>query len=89
VIDTEFSFLGCREYDLGVFLAHLVLIRSQSLWRLVEQRYAGDVDWELVRKFGGAEIMRRLIGVAQLPVPADLDRKRGWLRLSRRLVCAK
>ncbi len=87
VIDTEFSFLGCREYDLGVFLAHLVLISSQSLWCLVERDYAGDVDWELVRRFAGAEIMRRLIGVAQLPVPADLALKREWLKISRRLVC--
>jgi hypothetical protein len=30
--------------------------------------------------------MRRLIGVAQLPLSYDIDRKRSLLRLSRRLV---
>ena len=88
VIDPEFCFLGPREYDLGIFLAHLVLIRAESLWSLVETCYNGPVDWTLARRFAGAEIMRRLIGVAQLPVPPPLDKKREWLKLSRSLVCA-
>ena len=87
VIDPEFCFLGAREYDIGVFLAHLHLINTQSSWSIVESSYAGPVDWPLARQFAGAEIMRRLIGVAQLPVPPELSRKREWLELSRSLVC--
>lgn len=87
VIDPEFCFLGPAEYDLGIFLAHLVLAGAHALWPLVETHYSGPVDWGLARRFAGAEIMRRLIGVAQLPVPPGLDQKRAWLELSRRLVC--
>jgi Predicted kinase len=89
VIDPEFCFLGAREYDLGVFLAHLALIRTPSLWPLVEQQYTEPVDWKLARRFAGAEIMRRLLGVAQLPLATDLSEKKQWLSLSRELVCAE
>lgn len=87
VIDPEFCFLGPAEYDLGVFLGHLALVGAVALWPLVETRYRGRVDWRLARRFVGAEIMRRLIGVAQLPIPPELGQKREWLELSRRLVC--
>lgn len=87
MIDPEFCFLGPREYDIGVFLAHLSLIDAHSRWSIVESSYDGPVDWVLARQFAGGEIMRRLIGVAQLPVPPDLNRKRDWLELSRSLVC--
>ncbi len=88
VIDPEFCFLGPREYDLGIFLAHLVFIRGEHLWDLVWAEYGADVDWELARRFAGAELMRRLIGVAQLPLAADDDTKAVWLRKSEELVCA-
>lgn len=87
VIDPEFCHLGIREYDLGVFLAHLELARLQRLWEVAADRYGGRVDWSLARRFAGAEIMRRLIGVAQLPLSASLATKRQWLKLSRQWVC--
>ena len=40
-------------------------------------------------KFAGVEIMRRLIGLAQLPVIFDLERKAELLRLSKALVLGK
>lgn len=89
IIDPEFCYLGAREYDLGVFWAHLELLHSRPLWDVVLERYTGAVDWVLVRRYAGAEIMRRLIGVAQLPLSADLAAKRKWLELSRDLVCAE
>lgn len=88
IIDPEFCHLGAPEYDLGVFLAHLELIRARPLWQIVYRSYTGPVDWPLARRFAGAEIMRRLIGVAQLPLKAGLETKRGWLELSKQLVCA-
>ncbi|HRI54215.1 MAG TPA: phosphotransferase [Pseudomonadota bacterium] len=89
IIDPEFCFLGPREFDLGVLLAHLHLAgqpapAGEDLLRRYEQRAA--VDRELVRALTGVEIMRRLIGVAQLPLNLDLDGKRQLLALSRRLV---
>lgn len=88
IIDPEFCFLGAAEYDLGVFLAHLEFIGAGSHRPLVKAQYAGAVDWALVGAFAGAEIMRRLIGVAQLPLPAGLKQKSAWLDQSRDLVCA-
>lgn len=88
IIDPEFCFLGTAEYDLGVFLAHLELTGARAHWALVKERYASDVDWALAGAFAGAELMRRLIGVAQLPLAADLKQKSAWLEQSRELVCA-
>lgn len=87
VIDPEFCYLGDAEYDLGIFLAHLELLGLGALWQTVILHYTNPVDWTLARCYAGAEIMRRLIGVAQLPLKADLEQKRQWLQLSRELVC--
>ena len=84
IIDPEFCFPGPREYDLGVFLAHLEFIRARHLWEVVVAEYGDGVDWPLARRFAGAEIMRRLIGVARLPLEPDPT----WLDLSQELVCA-
>ncbi|MBK7928055.1 MAG: phosphotransferase [Bryobacterales bacterium] len=88
VIDPEFCFLGMAEYDLGVFVAHLELMGAGGHGALVREVYGEGVDWRLARAFAGAELMRRLIGVAQLPLAAGLAAKRGWLELSREWVCA-
>ncbi len=87
VIDPEFCLLGFPEYDLGVLYAHLIFARHEDMWNIVRTNYTHDADWQLAARFAGAEIMRRLIGVAQLPLEADLGQKRSWLELSRVLVC--
>ncbi|MBN8734472.1 MAG: phosphotransferase [Acidobacteria bacterium] len=88
VIDPEFCFLGAAEYDLGVFLAHLELMGAGCHGGRVREAYGDGLDWRLAWAFAGAELMRRLIGVAQLPLAAGLAAKRGWLELSREWVCA-
>lgn len=89
IIDPEFCFLGPREFDLGVMLGHLHLAAQpealvNSCLRRYEQHAA--IDRSLVSSLAGVEIMRRLIGVAQLPLGASLEEKRQLLALSRRLV---
>ena len=91
VIDPEFSFVGPPEFDVGVMIAHLYLANQPI--GLVQRALAAYADGlsvpqtgksqELVSSFAGAEIMRRLIGIAQLPLVADLPRKRALLELSR------
>lgn len=94
VIDPEFCFLGAPEFDLGVMIAHLhlagqrVALVDRLLRRYTAARGEG-LDREgldRVARFAGAEIMRRLIGVAQLPLTADLERKQELLARSRALV---
>lgn len=89
VIDPEFCFYGPPEWDLGVMAAHLYIAGQQQA--SVDEllcRYAASVaaDRALALQFAGVEIMRRLIGVAQLPVKFGLERKEELLLLSRALV---
>jgi 5-methylthioribose kinase len=77
VIDAEFAHAGRPEHDLGVALAHLRL-GSQSAEiqrRLVDQyrRAGGRADDLLLSRFAGIEVIRRLLGVAQMPIPASRD----------------
>ena len=78
VIDPEFAFVGPREFDLGVLLAHLHL--SQQGTNIIAQisSYQGweNLDQRLLDSFAGIEVLRRLLGVAQLPVVLDLDQKK-------------
>ena len=92
VIDPEFCFCGDAEFDLGVFAAHLLLAgeppaRARRAMGLYQATTTASVSPELACRYAGAEIMRRLIGVAQIPtLRADLARKTAWLELSRRLA---
>lgn len=43
----------------------------------------------LLNQYAGVEIMRRLIGVAQLPLRLSLEAKRELLTRSRALFCAR
>lgn len=79
VIDPEFCFYGDPEFDLGVWVAHLALARQPAQVRdrvlsSYEQLAAMPVDQALVARYAATEIMRRLIGVAQLPIPTT----EGW-----------
>jgi 5-methylthioribose kinase len=90
IIDPEFSFGGDPEFDVGVFFAHLILSGQdpalQNLWWDAAVR-TGGLSEPLVRGYAGVEIMRRLVGVAQLPVSLSLGAKRDLLTRSRNLVC--
>lgn len=90
IIDPEFAFPGPPEFDLSVLVAHLVFAGGHGP-RVVDDvlaAYAPPIDRGLVEAFAGAELMRRTLGVSQLPLPASvsLDRKREWLELSRSWV---
>jgi len=89
VIDPEFGFFGQPEFDLGVMLAHLCLARQlPAACRSVLSHYQPPPGFQLhlALQFAGAEIMRRLLGYAQLPLTPGLDNKRRLLQLSRQLV---
>lgn len=92
VIDPEFCFFGPPEFDIGVFLAHLSLARQPAqIRKRVSETYKADepFDGDLAARFAGAEMMRRLLGVAQLPLSATLVEKQRWLARSRQLVCGR
>lgn len=82
IIDPEFCFYGPAEFDLGVMIAHLMLAEQPPTVLdtvLTNYQTTAAFDESLHRRFTGVEIMRRLIGLAQLPLSLSLDKKRDLL----------
>jgi 5-methylthioribose kinase len=78
IIDPEFCFQGDREIDVGCAVAHFALARQPPV---VAQRFldaygtgAGACDPVMIARYAAMEVVRRLIGVAQLPIAPT----RGW-----------
>ena len=89
IIDPEFCFYGHREFDVGVLLAHLHLAEQPSgLPEVFRTAYAAypALDQNLLAQFTGVEMMRRLIGLAQLPLTSDLATRRKLLALAHHLI---
>jgi len=89
VIDPEFCFFGRSEFDVGILIGHLLLAgRPLDYAVRVFEFYTASSAFsnELALGFAGMEIMRRLIGVAQLPLAAGLEFKTHLLDLSERLL---
>jgi len=84
IIDPEFGGLGDAEFDLGVFLAHLDLTKQDpKVAQLVQTTYNLPLDGDLVQQYRGVELLRRLIGIAQLPETLSLDEKKSLLARAR------
>lgn len=87
VIDPEFGFVGPPEFDVAVALAHLDLagvpgplhVAFEHAWSSAAGTVPERVDRDLVQRFRGIEIARRILGVAQLPLGPDLARRRALL----------
>lgn len=78
VIDPEFAFMGPAEFDLGVLMAHLMLAEQgeEIIADLLNAYQQGDrFDLSLAYAFAGTEILRRLIGIAQLPLSLEVSQK--------------
>lgn len=86
VIDPEFCFFGAREFDWGTMLAHFFLAGMPEQGDFDPRTADSSVDLPLARSFAGVEIMRRLLGVAQLPLTHGLEEKQRLLDLARSLV---
>lgn len=87
VIDPEFCFAGFAEFDLGVMAAHLLMATGDAeIVNRVLERYPGQANRELAVQVAGTEIVRRLIGLAQLPLERSLDEKAYLLRLARNFL---
>lgn len=89
VIDPEFSFPGMPEFDLGVLVAHMVLSeQDQSVIHQIPGWYASatKLDESLMCGFAGTEILRRILGVAQLPLDADLSARISMMELAEKWI---
>lgn len=89
IIDPEFCFYGLPEYDLGVYVAHLQLASQPDKMTehvLALYRETAPVDDGLRQQFTAIEVMRRLIGLAQLPLHLSLDQKAQLLTDARKVL---
>lgn len=89
VLDPEFGFVGPAEFDVGVLIAHLSFAHLDiaSIDRiLTHYDTPPNFDRALAFRFAGVELIRRLLGVAQLPLPNDDETKAAWLDLACRLL---
>ena len=83
VIDPEFSFFGRPEFDVGVMIAHALLSASggYSPAHVLEYyRPSTNFDKSLAQSFAGVEVMRRLLGLAQLSLSHSLEKREALLQ---------
>ena len=87
IIDPEFSFIGDLEFDIGVFIAHIIIttLKEEYLNDIIDD-YSKSVDKELVKYYTAIEVIRRIIGLAQLPLNLSLDEKEKLLNFSKNLL---
>ena len=89
IIDPEFSFAGDPELDLGFAIAHLALAscpRAQA--EVMVDAYersegAPRIDAGWLARYAAIEVVRRLVGVAQLPIPKSLGARAALLERAR------
>lgn len=89
VIDPEFSFYGRPEFDLGVLFAHLYLAQQpDDVIEIIDNHYKKSLGFDdsLFKSFTGIEIMRRIIGLAQLPLDLSLIEKEELLKRAYKLI---
>ena len=89
IIDPEFCFYGPAEFDLGVLIAHLKMAhQTNEIIYALKTHYETPAGFSeaLLNQFTGVEIMRRLIGLAQLPLQLDLEQKKELLAQARGLI---
>ncbi|MEM1325030.1 MAG: phosphotransferase [Bacteroidota bacterium] len=88
IIDPEFSFMGEVEFELGVLMGHLLLAGHErsdiemTIYNHYEQRF----DAYLVHAYAGIEMMRRLIGIAQLPLTYSIPEKQKLMQHAHDLI---
>ena len=87
IIDPEFTFLGSKEFDLGIMSGHLILATGQiSYLKKICDNYPDKIDNNEVAIYCAIEIIRRLIGYAQLPIKRSIREKSDLLKLANELI---
>ncbi len=79
VIDPEFSFIGNPAYDLGILVANFKIARRSDQWlNNLILSYDPPLEFNMNHMWPIAcmEVIRRLIGLAQLPTDLSLDEKK-------------
>ena len=87
IIDPEFSFVGFKEFDLGVMAGHLVLATANiNYLERICKEYPTSINEDWVYSICGVEILRRLIGLAQLPLDRSVEEKQRLLSMAQNFI---
>jgi 5-methylthioribose kinase len=89
IIDPEFSHYGYAEFDLGIMVAHLKMshAKDETIRHVIRKYIMPDgFSMALFLQFCGVEIMRRIIGLAQLPLDLTVAEKSEVLDFAERLI---
>lgn len=95
VIDPEFGFFGDPEFDLGVAIAHLALAGSPAaLARRLLAVYGEATEGTAIERgrvagYAAAEVARRLLGVAQLPLRTRPPERAALARCARTALLSR
>ena len=82
IIDPEFCFFGYPEFEMGVCKAHLRMANQDKELIKKGLDYYLDrapLNLELMNSFFAIEVMRRILGLAQLPLEINLDQRASLL----------
>lgn len=89
IIDPEFCFFGPAEFEIGVTIAHLKMAdQPEELITKALERYRAKavLDEKLRKKFTATEILRRILGLAQLPLEIDLEKRKELLVEAKKIL---
>nr|WP_205692172.1 phosphotransferase [Cellulophaga sp. E16_2] len=89
IIDPEFCFFGIAEFEIGVTIAHLKMAEQpEETIKKALRHYKNScpLDEELCEKFVAIEIIRRIIGLAQLPLEISLEKRVELLKGARKTL---
>jgi 5-methylthioribose kinase len=89
IIDPEFCFFGSPEFEVGICLAHLKMAdQSEGLIELALNTYKANapLDEESCKAFMAGEILRRILGLAQLPLEIDLTKRTTLMQEARSIL---
>ncbi|MDP5043536.1 MAG: phosphotransferase, partial [Leeuwenhoekiella sp.] len=89
IIDPEFCFFGDPEFELGVTLAHLKMAaQPEELVNKAVDFYTekAPLNKQLCFQYMATEILRRILGLAQLPLKITLSERENLLSESRSIL---
>ncbi|MEZ4703910.1 MAG: phosphotransferase [Bdellovibrionota bacterium] len=91
VIDPEFCFLGPKEFDVGILQAHLLLAKHpvHIMADILEKLRHHHLISHHVESFCGIEMLRRLLGVAQLPLSLNLEEREYRIELAMEMILSE
>ncbi len=89
IIDPEFCYFGFPEFEIGVTVAHLKMAdQPEELISKALSQYCktAKLDDSLREKFTAVEILRRILGLAQLPLEIDIEKRKQLIEESRQII---